>query len=110
MEDNVKKIIVITNELLDPNSSLKDMALVEKLRELEKLLTAIEESGRWQEIDFSYNDRWWTTKVVKSGELCRKRRTIEQFYRQFGMIPLKEFLSKLKESFESYLRKNYNIT
>ena len=110
MEDIAKKIIGITNELLDPNCSLKDMELVRKLQDLEKMLTTIEASGRWQEIDFSYNERWWTTETVKNGELCRKKRTIEQFYRQYGRIQLKEYLSTLKDKLESYLKKNYNIS
>ena len=104
MDVIVKKAIEITNELLDPNSSLKDMELVKKLRVLEELLVRIEKSGRWQKIGFPYNDLQLTIKVVKRGESCRKRRTIEQFYRQYGQFQLKEYLSTLKDRLESYFK------
>lgn len=110
MEQVVKKSIGIIDVLLSQNCDLKDMALVHKLQELEKLLSSIDSCNLWQEIpDFSYNDRWWTTGVIEKGQSCRKRRTVDQFYRQYGCIPLREYLQNLKKSLEAYLKKNYNI-
>jgi hypothetical protein len=110
MEDIFKKIIKIAEELRDPYCTLKDMDLVNRLQELETLMKQVDESGKWDETDFTYNDRWWTEGVIQQGVKCRKRRTIEQFHKQYGTIQFQDFLQFLIKCIESYLKKNYNIS
>ncbi len=110
MEETFKKIIRITEELLDPNCNLEDRKLINKLKELESLMEQVDKSGKWDETNFTYNDRCYTEGVIKPYATLRKRITIEEFYKRNNEIQFQNFLHHLKVSIETYLQKNYNIS